>query len=235
MDAANLTLLVAFGAGLVSFISPCVLPLVPAYIGHLAGASPLDTSAPTRLRSFAHALAFVLGFSAVFIGFWLTLSLGFSFIGDNLGVIRLIGGSILVLFGLHTLGLLNIPALYQERRIHFRPRKRGLHVSFLVGALFAAGWTPCIGPTLGAIIGLALYQGEAAQGALMFAAYSAGLGIPFLLTGLALGTATEAVKAIGAKARIFTALSGVSMIVVGVLMLTNMWVRMPQYFTWGAV
>ena len=235
MDPNDLTLLVAFGAGLASFVSPCVLPLVPAYIGHLAGTSPADSSTATRARSFLHALAFVLGFSAVFIGIWVSLSMSVGFVVDNRTAVRLAGGVVLVLFGLHTLGLLNIPALYRERRVRFRPKKRGIHSSFFVGCLFAAGWSPCIGPTLGAILGLALYDGDLRNGTLMLAAYSAGLGVPFLATGLALGTALGAIKRIGPKLQLLNAASGVFMIAIGVLMLTNMWVRLPAYFQWGAV
>lgn len=237
MNPENLTLLVAFGAGLVSFLSPCVLPLVPAYVGHLAGASPLDTSAGARLRSFLHALAFVLGFSAVFVGFYVvTLALGSGLIVRNLGVIRLVGGVLLILFGLNTLGLLNIPALHRERRIQYRPRRRGVHWSFLIGGLFAAGWSPCIGPTLGAIYTLAISGQDTTRGTLMMAAYSAGLGIPFLLTGLALGTAMGAIRKVGPRFKLVTMASGAFMIAVGVLMLTNMWLRLPAYLgTWGAV
>src|SRR5438874_3258159 len=143
MEAQSLSLSVAFAAGILSFLSPCVLPLVPAYISHLGGAS-VDRiqGAGARASTFLHAVAFVSGFSLVFTAFWVSLGLIGYFLPLYLELIRQIGGVVLILFGLHVLGVFKIPWLYMERRFHLDPAKTGrsLPVSLLVGMLFAAGW-----------------------------------------------------------------------------------------------
>lgn len=236
MEAGSLSLTVAFAAGLLSFLSPCVLPLVPAYIGHLGGASISEIrGVGARARTLMHAVAFVSGFSLVFTVFWVSLGAIGYVLPLYLDLIRQIGGVVLIVFGLHVLGVFHIPLLYAEKRFHLDPTKTGrsLPVSFLIGMLFAAGWTPCIGPTLGGIIGLASQSDTVLDGARLLIAYSAGLAVPFLLTALLLDRMLPLLRAAQRHMRLVTGLQGVFLIVVGVLMLTNSFILLPQYFDWG--
>jgi len=228
------SILVAFAAGLVSFISPCVLPLVPAFLGHLAGASLGGEVA--RGRVFTHALAFVVGFSLVLTGIWVAIGLLGYFVRDYYDPLRQAGGALLVVLGLHALGIVHIPWLYEERRFHLvRKGPPSLPTSFLVGMVFAAGWTPCIGQILAGIIGLATLADTAWQGAYLLLAYSAGLGVPFLLAALALGRAAAAIKRLNRYSWAVSGVSGIFLIGVCLLMLTNQFVVINRYFQWGAL
>jgi cytochrome c-type biogenesis protein len=233
-----LTVAIAFAAGLLSFLSPCVLPLVPAYIGHLAGAS-LSPGAPSvnRGATLAHALAFVLGFTTIFVLFWTVIwAIDLYVFPGFVQYFRQVGGIILIVMGLHVAGVLRIPLLYREKRFYLEPRGApSLPLSFMVGVLFAAGWTPCIGPILSGIIGLATFSDTMAQGALLLASYSLGLGVPFLATAFALGSAALLLKRFSRYFGVVEVLSGLFLIAVGVLMLTGLFMRLPQYFNWGFV
>jgi cytochrome c-type biogenesis protein len=228
----------AFMAGVLSFLSPCVLPLVPAYVGHLAGAS-LSPGAPavSRATTLSHALAFVLGFTTVFVLFWTIIHAVDLYVFPGfISYFRQVGGVILIVMGLHVAGVFRIPLLYREKR--FYVERRGgpsLPMSFVVGVLFAAGWTPCIGPILSGIIGLATFADTMAQGAILLASYSLGLGVPFLLTAFALGSTALLLKRFNRYFGIVEVVSGVFLIGVGVLMITGLFLRLPQYFNWGFV
>lgn len=229
-----LTALIAFGAGIASFLSPCVLPLVPAYIGHLAGTSvseERDTEA--TLRTVAHAAFFVLGFSAVFVLLWASIGLvGWAIQGYTF-YLRYIGGAILVVLGLHVAGIFRLRWLNQERRIYVdRSRPRSYLTSWLVGITFAAGWTPCIGPILAGIIALATTRDTVGQGSLLLAVYSAGLGIPFLLTAIGLSRAVPILRWMNRHAHTVEVVSGGFLIVVGVLLFTNTFALLNAYFAW---
>ncbi len=219
MEATNLTLLIAFGAGVLSFVSPCVLPLVPAYVGHLAGRT-LDKEGGSRAQTMAHAAAFVLGFTAVFVALGASIGLvGFVFqdVVKSLAF-RLIAGAGLVVLGLHTAGVLRIGALYRDTRFRYRPGGRGgLLSSLLVGVAFAAGWTPCIGPILGTILTLGLTQATVPQAALLLAAFSLGMGVPFLATGYALESAAKAIRRLNRYGRSVEITSGVLMAAMGIV------------------
>ena len=223
METGNLSLIVAFGAGVLSFASPCVLPLVPAYVGHLAGHS-LDKEGATRAKTLSHALVFVLGFSAIFVALGTTASLIGAVAQDVFKSLpfRIGAGSLLIVMGLHMAGVLRITALYRDTRFHMRPNPRwGLSSSFLIGVIFAAGWTPCIGPILGAILVLAGMQGTAATGALLLGTYSLGLGVPFLVVGYALEASTRVLRRLNRHARVVEAISGVLLIVMGLMVMFN--------------
>jgi cytochrome c-type biogenesis protein len=229
---------VAFIAGLLSFLSPCVLPLVPAYIGHLAGAS-LSPGAPSisRTTTVSHALAFVLGFTVVFVLFWTVIRLVDIYVFPGvIQYMRQVGGVVLIVMGLHVAGVFRIPLLYREKRMYVQTGGRqSLPLSFLVGVLFAAGWTPCIGPILSGIIGLATFTDTMAAGAVLLLSYAVGLGVPFLATAFALGSAVVFLKRLSRYFAVIEAVSGVFLIAVGVLMLTGLFLRLPQYFNWGIV
>lgn len=229
-----LTALVAFGAGIASFLSPCVLPLVPAYIGHLAGTSVSEErDTETTLRTVAHAAFFVLGFSAVFVILWASIGLvGWAIQGYTF-YLRYIGGAILVILGLHVAGVFRLRWLNQERRVYVdRSRPRSYLTSWLVGITFAAGWTPCIGPILAGIIALATTRDTVGQGSLLLALYSAGLGIPFLLTAVGLSRAVPMLRWMNRHAHTVEVASGGLLIFIGVLMFMNTFAQLARYFTW---
>lgn len=237
MDPENITLLVAFGAGVLSFLSPCVLPMVPAYVGYLAGSSaqsPLEKA--RRLDTLVHSAAFVLGFSLVFVGFWASIGvIGFVLPGYA-ELMRQIAGIILIAMGLHQAGLLRIALLYREFRLAPQLMARSTPVaSMLVGVAFAAGWTPCIGPILAGIIGLATLSETAGRGTLLLIAYSLGLGVPFLATGLAIGQATSLLARMKRYMGAVSLVSGILLIVIGLMMLSDTFKLLPQYFNWGYV
>jgi cytochrome c-type biogenesis protein len=236
MDGENLTLLIAFGAGLLSFASPCVLPLVPVYIAHMVTVSGERPEPAPRMMNLTHAAAFVLGFSVIFIGFWSALGLvGYAVI-DNARYLREIGGAILIFMGLHLLGVINLGFMNREYTVSTTESPRpGYLRSALLGMTFAAGWTPCIGPVLGSIIGLAVIEGDAAKGALFLAAYSAGLGIPFLAMAFALDPVSAQLRKMRPLLSAVPAASGALVMTVGLLMLTNNFFRVSQYFDWSNV
>lgn len=187
---SDVTVVAAFGAGILSSVSPCVLPLVPAYIGFLAGATVEDmtgdTVAPyrTKLRMLGIAFAFVLGFATVFIGLGATASAFGQLLHRWSEPLALIAGVAIILMGLHFLGVMRLSALYREARFNGLPIKTGPVGAYAMGLAFAFGWTPCIGPVLAAILTVAGSSAKVGEGALLLAAYSAGLGIPFLVAAL---------------------------------------------------
>src|SRR5512147_404495 len=199
MDIANITLGLAFLAGLASFLSPCVFSLVPAYVGYLGGrAAGGETTEGNRFITFTHGLAFVLGFSFVFI----TLGVATSTLGHFLFDLRFwlakIGGVIVIIFGLHMTGIFRIPFLEYDTRVQQAPdRKLGYLSSALMGVFFSAGWAPCVGPVLGAILTLSLNGGSISQGVSLLSAYSAGLAIPFLFAALGIGWVSATLRKYG--------------------------------------
>ncbi len=213
----------AFFAGALSFLSPCVLPLVPAYVGHLAGASiSSDRSSGAHVRAVPHAVVFVLGFSVVFTGLWIALGLVGLVVADAVYRIRPLAGFALVLLGLHYSGLMPIKFLYREFRPQVtEPRFGGLPRSFVIGTLFAAGWTPCIGPALAGIIALAAGQGTFAEGSVLLWSYAAGLGLPFIATAAALERSKRATRWLTKKHQFVDALAGGVLVLIGMLILSG--------------
>lgn len=210
---------VAFAAGVLSFLSPCVLPLVPVYLANLGGASTLAPQA-SRWHTFFHALSFVLGFSLVFTG--LGASAGLIGAVASEFWLRRIAGVLLVLFGFFLLAAHRVSWLNYEMR--FRKSfgsSTGYLRSILVGAVFSLAWTPCVGPVLGGILTLASSSQTAWQGVYLLLAYSLGLGIPFIAAGLALGAATPLIRWLSRNGNIISLLSGLLLIAVGILILTS--------------
>ena len=220
-----LGVVVAFSAGLVSFLSPCVLPLLPSYLSFVTGMSVSDLSGDlssrTRRRVILHALAFVVGFSIVFV----VLGASFSAIGALLleyrDWIRRIGGLLIVLFGLSIAGLLPIGFLGRTQQLQLREKPVGYIGSLIVGLTFAIGWTPCVGPILGAILSLAGTADTVTRGVGLLVAYSAGLGAPFLLSALALGVILKFVKGYRRFIPVVERAAGLVLVVVGVLVFAN--------------
>lgn len=220
MILGNITLGLAFLAGLASFLSPCVFSLVPAYVGYLGGrAAGGDGGENSRWVTFLHGLAFVLGFSIVFVG----LGVGAALLGGALYDLRFIltkvGGIVVVVFGLHMIGVFRIPLLEYDTRVQQLPDPRyGYLSSALMGVFFSAGWSPCVGPVLGAILTIVLNGGSLAMGAVMLTAYSAGLAVPFLLAALSIGWVGTTLRKYGKMMRYVEIAMGVVLVIVGVLL-----------------
>ncbi len=225
MAPQSLSVLVAFSAGLLSFLSPCVLPLVPSYITFITGLGLEDISRARR-TTLVHALLFVLGFSFIFVA----LGAGATAFGQLLLAYRTwiarAGGVLMILLGLWMLGVLQIGALQQERRVHLNDKPIGYLGTVLVGIAFGAGWTPCLGPTLGAILLLAANQTEIAKGITLLAVYSAGLAVPFLLSALLLERFLTFFQKFRSKLGLVNRIAGSLLIVVGVLMFTGWFERL---------
>jgi cytochrome c-type biogenesis protein len=224
----SVSLFAAFVAGVLSFISPCVLPLVPGYLSFVSGVSLEEMRARTdadaaragRRKVFIASVAFVVGFSLVFISLGASASLIGQFLMERLTLLGKIAGVILVIFGLHTMGVFKIGALYSEKRIQTNRTPAG-----------PFGWTPCIGPILAAILAVAAAQDTVGQGVLLLAVYSAGLGIPFLATSLGVNQFFAAFARVRRYYKAIEVAAGALMIVVGVLIFTNRFTLIAQYLT----
>jgi cytochrome c-type biogenesis protein len=221
MAISDIGLGLAFLAGLASFLSPCVFSLVPAYIGYLGGRSVANQqgSQPSRWLTFSHGVAFVLGFSVIFI----LLGVAASALGGLLYDLRTwlakIGGIVVVIFGLHMTGIFRIPFLEYDLRAQSTPdRSKGYLASALMGVFFSAGWSPCVGPVLGAILTFALNGGSISKGVGLLTAYSAGLAIPFLLAALGIGWVTTILRRYGKLMRYVEIAMGVLLIIVGAML-----------------
>ena len=229
-----ISIAIAVGAGLLSFASPCVVPLVPGYLGYLSGAT-VGTNGQLvgeRRKVMVHALMFVLGFTLVFTAVGASVGLvGFALL-RNMPIVQKFGGIILVVLGLHTLRLINIPVLNRTFQADFSlvGRERGYIGSLLIGAIFAAGWTPCVGIVLSGILTLAATSATVGQGALLLIAYSLGLGVPFILSALALDRARGWLRKLNTKARLIETTSGVMLIIMGLLVFSNFMSIMSAYW-----
>jgi cytochrome c-type biogenesis protein len=230
----DVSVIAAFIAGTLSITSPCVLPLLPLYLAHLAG-----TAEPGALRNQRHvlivnALAYVAGFSLIFISFGVALGAAGSLVStaeivssNRFSLVR-VGGAILILLGLQQIGLLRIPFLDRERRLSVETTGSGRVLSsFLVGVTFAAGWTPCAGPVLGAILTMAAGEASVSGAALLLAVYSAGLAIPFLAIAF-FGGASGILRTVGPRLEAITSFSGAVMLATGALMFLGIY---QQFFT----
>ena len=219
---------VAFSAGLLSFLSPCVLPLVPSYIGFLTGAMPPD--APERRRiTVTHALFFVLGFTLVFMA----LGAGASAFGAALKSQRIlitrIGGALIILFGLWTLGVIKLDVLQREKRMQIEDKPVGYLGSSMVGMAFAAGWVPCLGPILAAIIQLAASEADFGRGMALLGAYSAGLAVPFVAAAFALDRFLEWFTDFRKHLGTVKVVSGLLLLFVGILMVTGKFTQLAAW------
>jgi len=230
MDISNISYGLALLAGLASFLSPCVFSLVPAYIGYLGGrAAGGETSANNRWVTFSHGLAFVLGFSVVFIALGMAVSAAGHFLYDLRVWLTKIGGLVVIIFGLHMIGVFRIPFLEYDARVHSLPdRKWGYLSSALLGVFFSAGWSPCVGPVLGAILTLALNGGDIGLGTRLLTAYSAGLAIPFLVAALGIGWVSTTLRKYNKIMRIVEIGMGVILILVGVMLFAGVFAIIAQ-------
>jgi cytochrome c-type biogenesis protein len=232
-STTHITAGIAFLAGLVSFVSPCVLPLVPAYLSLLTGESLEDlkgeTATAARVATLLHAVAFVLGFSVIFVALGLTASAVGGVLNAHRTLIAQIGGVLVIVLGLQMMGILKIPFLMMDKRAHLQHERRTNWASFIVGMAFAAGWSPCIGPILAGILAIASQQhnGEAAM---LLSVYSLGLAVPFLITAAAIGAVLPALNKIKRFLPAIEFGAGAFLIVVGLVLVNNAFLNVAGWF-----
>jgi cytochrome c-type biogenesis protein len=269
MTGTDLTILIAFAAGVISFLSPCVLPLVPAYIGQLTAIAVAANAAgtpPSRWTTFRHGLAFVAGFGAIFTLLGVTATFAAAGFSQHLGTMRTIGGVILVLLGLSLAGVLRIPTLERTWRPldagaagslatatgsvalgstsattgpgladrlggRIVTSRGGWLASFGLGAIFAVGWTPCIGVILGGILTMAATSGTVAQGAVLLVGYTLGLGLPFLAIAALYDRAPRLLRPLVRHGRLVSFIGGMLVVAIGLAMIFDWLALLPRYFT----
>lgn len=220
MDTESVGLAVAFVAGVLSFLSPCVLPLVPSYVSFITGLS-LDELGSRRWVAFTHALFFIAGFTLIFLALGATATQIGRFLNQNSVWLERVGGALIILFGLYLVGIFRIGALARERRIHVQNKPVGYLGSTLVGLAFGAGWTPCIGPILGAILTFTSVQASLGQGVVLLLAYSLGLALPFLIAAAAIETFLGWFKRFRRYIGVTEKIAGAILVSVGILLATG--------------
>ena len=224
---------VAFSAGLFSFLSPCVLPLFPSYLSFITGMSmdrlTGEFDASERTRAFLHSLAFVAGFTVVFVALGASFSAAGQFLFDYRDWIRIAGGVLIIVFGLYIAGVLRVGLFGRSAQIAIKSKPAGFVGSFAVGLTFAIGWTPCVGPVLGSILTLAGNDKTVGQGVALLFAYSLGLGLPFLLFSVALGSFLRFFKRYRPLIPVVERAAGVLLVVVGVLVASNYYVVLNSW------
>jgi len=239
----DVTFAAAFVAGLLSISSPCVLPLIPVFLAHLAGTSGGESTPRTRRRVLLNASAYVAGFSLVFITLGVALgAAGAAFgtagwVSGNRGWLVRIGGVFMILLGLYQIGLIQLPFLNRDRRVHFANLESGrVASSFLIGVTFGAGWSPCVGPILGSILTMAAAKQDVTQAAWLLVVYSLGLAIPFLIFALAFGSTPQIVRAINQRLPTIRSFSGAVMVGIGAIMILGIYqqffARLVQVAPW---
>ena len=222
----DISLFIAFAAGLLSFVSPCVLPLVPSYVTYITGLTLEELTSETeraRVRGtiILNSLLFIAGFSAVFIAFGASASLAGQLLLTYQDFIRKLGGVLIIVFGLYVMGLLKLKFLMADKRMHFTSRPAGYVGSFLIGVAFAAGWTPCVGPILGTILLYASTTDSMLTGIQLLTSYSMGIGLPLFITALAIDSFLNYFKKIKGYMYGISMASGIFLVLVGVMLYSN--------------
>jgi cytochrome c-type biogenesis protein len=229
----SLGLVVAFSAGLFSFLSPCVLPLFPSYLSFITGMSvdrlAGDVTAGARSRVLLHSITFIAGFTVVFVSLGASFSAAGQFLMGYRDWIRILGGALIVVFGLYISGVLRVGIFGRTKQVQIRSKPAGFIGSFAVGLTFAIGWTPCVGPILGSILTLASNDKTVQQGIALLLAYSAGLGVPFLASSLALGGFLKFFKQYRPFIPTVERVAGVLLVAVGILVLTNYYIVLNSW------
>jgi cytochrome c-type biogenesis protein len=234
MGSGNITYIGAFIAGLLSFLSPCVLPLIPSYITYITGLSFADLQAehPThkvRQQTVIHSLLFVAGFTTVFVLLGASATYIGNFLQSHMGLLRKIGGLLIIIFGVHVTGIFDIGLLLGEKRLTIHRKPAGYLGSFIVGVAFAAGWTPCIGPILASILMVAATEETIFHGIALLLIYSLGLGLPFFLASLAMHQFLVFFNRFKKYIRVFELVTGIFLIIVGLLLFTNYLTVLSRY------
>ncbi|MCZ6647712.1 MAG: cytochrome c biogenesis CcdA family protein [Nitrososphaerales archaeon] len=235
MAADPLTLAIAGGAGVLSFFSPCIVPMIPAYLAHISGVSLAELDGKeargAQLRVFKHSLLFVIGFAGIFV----LLGSSISFLSQQIPGFQLIlsrvGGVIIIVFGMYTMRILpSIPFLEREYKIQSLKQNTGYFGSAFIGASFGIGWTPCVGPILASILVLAGSSGTIASGASLLTVFSVGLAVPFLMVGLFTAKSANLIKRINRRLGIVSILSGALLIGLGIVVFTDNFSRLLSLF-----
>jgi len=237
---SEVSLIAAFGAGVLSFVSPCVLPIIPGYLSFISGLTFQELTSQSRgaiiKKVTVNTVFFILGFTLIFVLLGATASSAGSLLKSNLNVFNKIAGVLIVIFGLHIVGVYRIPFLNYEKRIHSQSKPLGVLGAFLVGLAFAFGWSPCIGPILAGILLIAANQETVSRGMLLLGVYSLGLGIPFLITGIGFNYFLGISAWIKKHFRTVEIVSGSFLVIVGVLIFFNSFGVLGQllakYFPW---
>ncbi len=222
----NVSIMVAISAGFISFLSPCILPLIPSYVAFITGISIEELSygrslKRVRYRVIVNSLMFIFGFSMIFIALGASATFIGRFLADNIRWFEIIGGVLVIVLGVHFTGLLRLKFLDREKKIHLQEKPLGYAGTFLVGIAFGAGWTPCVGPILGAILTMAATTQNIWKGILLLSVYSLGLGLPFFLSAVILHKFFEYFKAIRRYFKVITMVGGILLILVGVLLISG--------------
>jgi cytochrome c-type biogenesis protein len=224
--AENVSIFVALSAGIISFLSPCILPVIPSYLAFITGISLEELSQQESLRKvrkkvIANSLMFILGFSILFIALGASATFLGKFLYKNIRWFEIIGGVLVIVLGLHFAGIFRLKFLDREKKIHLKKKPLGYVGTGLVGMAFGAGWTPCVGPILGAILAMAATTQDILQGITLLVAYSAGLGIPFFLSAIILHKFFEYFKTIRKYFKVISIVGGVLLIIVGILLISG--------------
>jgi cytochrome c-type biogenesis protein len=220
MQAASLGVTISFTAGLLSFLSPCVLPLIPSYVSFITGLSLEDVQRSRRV-AVVHALLFILGFTLIFLALGATATVLGRLLLRHRDWVGRIGGVLVIVLGLYLLGLFNVSALARERRVHIADKPLGYLGTVLVGMAFAAGWTPCIGPILGGVLTYTASSADLDRGLLLLFAYSIGLALPFLLAAMMIDRFMALFRRYRGALVWTSRVSGALLVLVGLLMLTG--------------
>jgi cytochrome c-type biogenesis protein len=215
----NVTIIAAFFAGIISFLSPCILPLIPGFLAYLSGVTIKDSN-NARLKIFMNSVFYVLGFTTIFSGFGILLNTVLEHVAYDLQTwMARIGGTIIIFLGLYNMKLFNIPFLDTEHKFNIKKFDNSYFTSFLFGAAFAVGWTPCVGAVLGSVLALAVTNPSLSF--ILLVAYSLGLGLPFMIVGLFTEKAMNYIKKLGKFMKYFNYFVGILLIILGILIFTQ--------------
>lgn len=228
--------------GIISFASPCILPLIPSYVSYITGISYDElVSRESRRKNMRltllHSLAFVGGFSLIFVLLGATASLAGSLLSRHLDIIRIVGGTLIIVMGVFVMDVINIPFLQREAKLHIKAKPAGFIGTVLVGIIFGAGWTPCTGPFLGSVLTLAMTADTMARGMVLLTFYSIGLGVPFILSAIAISAFLSSFERLKRHFKAIKITSGVILVVMGLLLVTDKMTLLTSYIlgTWENV
>lgn len=232
----NVSIFIALSAGFISFLSPCILPLIPSYMAFITGISLEELSHEKNLKRvrkivIINSLLFILGFSIIFIALGASATFMGKFLSRNIQWFEIVGGCVVILLGLHFIGIFRLKFLNREKKIHLKDKPLGFIGTVLVGMAFGAGWTPCVGPILGAILTMAATTQNIFKGIVLLAFYSVGLGLPFLISGLIIHKFFEYFKAVRKYFKVITAVGGILLIILGVLLITGYFSSISSYLS----
>ncbi len=232
----NVSIFIALSAGFISFLSPCILPLIPSYMAFITGISLEELSHEKNLKRvrkivIINSLLFILGFSIIFIALGASATFIGKFLSRNIRWFEIVGGCVVILLGLHFIGIFRLKFLNREKKIHLKDKPLGFIGTVLVGMAFGAGWTPCVGPILGAILTMAATTQNIFKGIVLLAFYSVGLGLPFLISGLIIHKFFEYFKAVRKYFKVITAVGGILLIILGVLLITGYFSSISSYLS----